>query len=110
MASIDLGGDGLDMYPEETRTVASAIGTEGAAIHAAFDARIGEIGALDSQLGNGPLGENAARQYNPFVDSVRGQMDQMKPQIQKKAENGELCVDKYVEQDQINKQNIHNSR
>jgi len=110
MASIDLGGDGLDMYPEETRTIASAIGQEGGTLHAAFDGKIGEIGALDSQLGNGPLGENAARQYNPFVDAVRGQMDQLKPLIKKKAENGELCVDKYVEQDQINKQNLQNSR
>jgi len=110
VAGIDLGGDGINMYPDLTKGVIDAMGQECERIHSSFDKKIGEIAALDSQLGKGPLGQNAEKQYNPFVDHVRGEMDKLKPSLEGKVQTGLQIVDRYIEMDQQSKQNIDNIR
>lgn len=110
MAGIDADGGGIDIYPDLTRTVVSSMGQEGNTIHEAWNRVLGEIAGLDSQLGKGPLGAKAYSEYQPFVDAVRKQMDDMKPSLDEKVRNGDACVDIYVAEDQKTKQAIENTR
>lgn len=107
---IDINGGGIDMYPEPTRAAITEFGAATAAIHANFDRRIGEIAALDGQLGKGRLGEQAARQYNPFMDQVRGEMDRLRPIAEQRTRDGLEVVDQYVRQDLENRELIRRTQ
>jgi hypothetical protein len=110
MAGVSRDGDGIDMYPDLTETVLNSMAEAADAAHQKWDAKLGEIAALDSQLGRGPLGEAAEAQYTPMVDNTRGNMDQMKPRVNKKVDFGHRAVQLYVEQDRINEENMRRAR
>jgi hypothetical protein len=110
MAGIDADGGGIDIYPDLTKGVVSAMGQEGNNIHDTWNRKLGEIAGLDSQLGKGPLGAKAYSEYQPFVDAVRKQMDDMKPPLDEKVRNGNACVDIYVAEDAKTKQAIDKTR
>ncbi|HEY0448961.1 hypothetical protein [Actinophytocola sp.] len=106
MDGISRDGAGIDMFPEETEAVMSQLGTAGAALHTAWQGKLGEIAALDSQLGRGPLGEAAERDYTPVVDNVVGNMNDLKSRVENKVDIGHRAVRLYVEQDRASKQNF----
>jgi hypothetical protein len=110
MAGIDIDGGGLDIFPDLAKGVISSLGTAGGTLHQAFETKLGEIAALDSQLGNGPLGEKAYWEYQPFVDSVVERIRDMKGPLDEKVANGNQCVDIYVEQDLKSKQAVEKAR
>jgi hypothetical protein len=106
VAGIDADGGGIDIYPDLAQGVISALGTAGNEIHDAWNRKLAEIVALDSQLGNGPLGEKAYWDYQPFVDAVRKRLDEMKQPLDEKVANGNRCVEIYVEQDRKSRQAV----
>lgn len=109
MAGIDADGGGIDIYPDLAKGVISALATAGNTLHDGWQRKLGEIVALDSQLGNGPLGEKAYWDYQPFVDNVRGRLEGMKQPLDEKVANGNKCVDIYVEQDLKSKQAVEDA-
>ena len=110
MPGVSRDGDGIDMFPDLTDTVMTALAEAATAIHAAWDATLGAIAALDSQLGRGPLGEAAAASYTPFVANARENLDGMKTRVTKKADIGHQVVRLYLKLDRINNENIRRAR
>lgn len=97
MAGIDLNGDGtMDMFPEEARTAISAAGEADAKLNANFDAKIGEIASLDSQLGGGPLGRAVAGPYNDAIETIVTRIKEIHKFATQIVDAGLKAVDDYV--------------
>ncbi len=99
---IDLDGGGVDMFPSATSAAIAALGAAGAGFRTEWLGKLGEIAALDSQLGKGPLGRPFARQYIDAVKQIVDGLDELGRRIETRVQFGDRCVKDYVATDQEN--------
>jgi hypothetical protein len=99
---IDLNGGGVDMFPSATSSAMASLGAAGAGFRAEWLGKLGEIAAIDSQLGKGPLGRPFARQYIDAVKQIVDGLDELGRRIETRVDFGNRCVREYVATDQEN--------
>jgi hypothetical protein len=96
VAGIDIDGNGsVDMYPEETRTSITAAGEADTALHEAFGGNLTQITALDTQLGQGPMGRSVAPAYNDSMTAVVNRLKEIQTFAQAMITAGLGAVDNY---------------
>jgi hypothetical protein len=101
---IDLDGAGVDMWPDETTKVVEAIGAAATDFRAAWLGKLGEIAALDSQLGQGPLGRTFAKDYIPAVKQIVDGLDELGRRVEDRVRFGNYAVNEYILNEQNNAQ------
>lgn len=105
----ELDGGGMDMYPDQTRTALTGFDQAVFRCEAKLQSLIGEIAGLDSQLGTDMFSATFATQYQPFVDGLVPQVNELNKSGRDYAANGFTCVNQYVQQDAANKATLQNS-
>lgn len=97
---INLDGAGIDMFPGETSSVVTGIGEAGTRFREGWLGMLGAIAALDSQLGNGPLGRVFAADYIPSVRQIVEALDELGRRLEERVRFGHYAVNEYVTTDQ----------
>jgi hypothetical protein len=97
---IDLNGAGIDMYPGQTDSLVSAIGTAQSTLDSAWRPKLDQVMALSGQLGKGPMGRALAAQYNPAEEQIVDGMSQLKTRVDELVTDGHTAVRDYVKTDQ----------
>lgn len=104
---ISRSGAGTDMVPRLASPIMADLTTVAAKVKTDWNALIGKIAGLDSQLGNGPLGRPMVKQYNEAVKQVReGGVDLVQPQAEQLAAHGTKAVPEYIAADRESAQNF----
>jgi hypothetical protein len=93
------GPDRIDMDPAATQAIMAALLATATTLHADWTASIGQIAALDSQLGGGPLGRAIAADYNAAVQAIRDGADQTVTRVGQLGEVGTEIVRMYTDTD-----------
>jgi hypothetical protein len=99
---IDLNGAGIDMFPSATSAAVAALGKAGTDFRTEWLGELGKIAALDSQLGQGPLGRPFARQYIDAMKQIVDGLDELGRRIETRVTFGNNCVRDYVATEQEN--------
>lgn len=94
------GVGGIDLYPQAAGAVMDAVTAAGEELRGGWAAHLALNAALDSQLGNGPLGRAIAGQYNEAVANLREGIDAMTQRIDDLGRSGGDAVRMYATTDQ----------
>lgn len=105
---IDVNGGGIDMYPDATSAAIAGLAKAAADFRQAWLGRLTLINGLDSQLGNGPLGQQFAPNYNNTVRQIVDGIDELGRRIEERVAFGDFAVKEYVAADQDNAQRFDN--
>jgi hypothetical protein len=105
----ELDGGGMDMYPDQARAAINGFDQAVFRIEAKFKSLLGEIAGLDSQLGTDRFSADFAVQYQPFVDQLVPQVNELNKSGRDYAGSGHTIVNAYVQQDKENKATIQNA-
>jgi hypothetical protein len=96
---ISLNGVGIAMYPAPAdimmQDIARILGTA----RDGWDAANGRIEGLEGKIGQGPLGEPVAQQYNPAAAQLRKYVAEMVENLTKLSDAGTKAVPIYVDAD-----------
>jgi hypothetical protein len=89
----------IAMDPDAAQAVMSALVATAEALRADWAAGIGQIAALDGQLGNGPLGRAIAADYNAAVQGIRDGAEQTVERVGQLGDAGTRIVRMYMDTD-----------
>ncbi|MFY1688259.1 hypothetical protein [Plantactinospora sp. WMMB782] len=99
MADVDIDGGGVDMHTEGTETAMAALDQVAADFRQAWAGHRSGMAALESQLGNGPMGREFAALYNPAADGLARSAESTCGRVERRARIGRACVQMYLAAD-----------
>jgi len=105
---VNVDGAGMDMRPSAVSAIVATLAEAATSLRQAWVGKLGEIAALDSQLGNGPLGRQFAPQYNASVRQLVEAVDELGRRLQQLVDFGRYAVNEYVATEQANAQRLNN--
>jgi uncharacterized protein YukE len=97
---INIDGAGIDMYPTEAAEMMTAISGATTDASSGWQSASAKISALDGKLGQGPMGREIAKMYNPAVKQIREAIDTMQERLDQLSAAGNKAVPLYVDTDQ----------
>ncbi|GAB3460392.1 hypothetical protein [Actinophytocola sediminis] len=98
---VDVDGAGIDMFPVPAESLMKNIATLVSEIRTQWESTNGTILALESKLGDGPLGRPVAERYNPTAKQLRSFITDMLARTQKLSDAGVRAVPIYVTADNL---------
>lgn len=99
-SGVDVDGAGIDMYPALAQRMMADIATATSAARQGWTTSNARMLDLEGKLGDGPMGEEMAAQYNPSAQQLREFIEDILQRLEKLSAAGTKAVPIYTGQDQ----------
>jgi hypothetical protein len=99
VADVNLDGGGVDMHTKPTEAAMDRLDRITAQFRSNWTVDRTAMGALEGQLGKGPLGRAFAAQYNPAADELSQNAELIARKVERQARIGRACVLIYLAAD-----------